>query len=195
VVASEILRRGEIKLATWGVAYALLVGLHPGKVRAQTHSVAYPPGWNLVAGPTGSTLLGAVGDLYTTQISGDYLALPPNTALSGCRGYWAYFPMGGSTTFGPDQTNCAATISAGNWVMVGNPVGSFSVQVSAEQVYVYTPTVGYTATRFLAPGTGAWAIASGTVSVQVPGATSSATARASITQPSQPVPTATSSPR
>ncbi len=86
-------------------------------------SVSYGAGWQLVAGPTGSSVRGAVGPLYTFQ-AGDrsYQTLPASQPLVGGRGYWAFLPSGGTIVTGDGAAPCAASVSADQgWVLIGNP--------------------------------------------------------------------------
>jgi hypothetical protein len=123
----------------------------------------YEPGWNLVGGPTGSTLEGATGSTYTLKADGTYAAQSsPYLLLSGY-GYWAFFPNGGSLVVG--HTFEAAPTSAirrtfGGFTMIGNPLADkSSAVVGAKTVLTYSPSTGYTTVTDLAPGQGAFATA------------------------------------
>jgi arylsulfatase A-like enzyme len=150
---------------------ALLAASGSGHRAAHTAAATtYPAGWNLVSGPAGSTLSGAMGSLYTLQ-PGDtaYETLPVDTPLKGGWGYWAYFPTGGSMQPSADASSYSVVLTPGAWTMIGNPSGSAAATVSgAQSVLGYTPGTGYQATTTLVPGQGAWAIGSGTLTVQVP---------------------------
>ncbi len=154
----------------------------------QAQSVTYAPGWNLVAGPQGAHLSGATGLLYTLQPGDtDYESMPASSPLTACRGYWAYFPSGGSIDFGPSgnaSANCAVTISPAQFVMMGDPSSTASAPVSgADLVYTYSPDGGYQVATQLSPGQGAWVYAAGAVSI-----TTAATSSSAPTGAAQPAP-------
>ncbi|HZQ37274.1 MAG TPA: hypothetical protein VFD32_15190 [Dehalococcoidia bacterium] len=127
---------------------------------APAQTITYPPGWNLVSGPDGSTLSGAEGLLYTLQ-PGDsgYQAVPAGSALHGCWGYWAFFPDGGSLNPSADTADrCDVPTLPGQWVMLGNPTATQTLSFSGiDQALSYSPESGYQVTQELAPGQGAFA--------------------------------------
>jgi PKD repeat protein len=134
-------------------------------------TVTYAVGWNLVAGPTGTTFPQANGVLYTFQ-AGDtnYESQPNTTPVTGGRGYWAYFTTAATVSLSnPGTTTASVQAPANQWVMVGNPSNSTTVTVhGADSVQSFNPsTNSYVATTSLAPGHGAWAIstAGGTITV------------------------------
>lgn len=127
---------------------------------APAQSITYPPGWNLVSGPDGSTLTGAEGLLYTLQPGdSDYQAVPASNALRGCWGYWAFFPDGGSLNPSSDTADrCDVPTLPGQWVMLGNPTATQTLRFAGiDQALSYSPGGGYQATQALAPGQGAFA--------------------------------------
>lgn len=127
-------------------------------VAAQT--ITYPPGWNLVSGPDGSTLNGVDGFLYTLQPGdAEYEAVPASSPLRGCWGYWAYFPDGGSLNASADTTSrCDVPTLPGQWVMLGNPSAAQTLAFAGvDQALIYSADGGYQATQELAPGQGAFA--------------------------------------
>ena len=131
-------------------------------------AVSYPAGWNLISGPSGSTVQGAVGSLYTLQ-PGDvaYEALPTNATLTVGRGYWASFPSGGSLQAASDLTSFSLIVTAGQPVMVGNPSATNIAAVTgADRVLAYVGG-GYVDGSALLPGLGAWVFGSGTVTITV----------------------------
>jgi hypothetical protein len=137
-------------------------------------TVTYSPGWNLVAGPTGTVVTGNIGPLYAFR-PGDssYEVIPTGTPLTAGTGYWAYFSQTTTSSLGSfNPGSMTEQLPAGQFVMVGNP-GAMSATVSgADIVYTYSVSAGYQRTTTLAPGQGAWAFSAngGTVSL-----TSSAT--------------------
>ena len=156
------------------LAATLATATDPKDIRATPLvAVTYPPGWNLVGAPAGTTLVGVSGSLYTLQFKdGGYESLPVSTALTGGLGYWAYFPDGGGVQLaGSSPCVIAVPIGAGEWVMVGNPSPTSAATVrSADRVYSYGPASGYTAVTSgmtVAPGQGAWAFASVNTTVAV----------------------------
>jgi len=93
--------------------------------RQYVHSagaITYTQGWNLVGGPEGSLLRGAVGSMYTLQ-PGDtvYEEIASTTPLHAGWGYWAYFPNGGSIDLGTGSALYRVLPVPGQYVMVGNP--------------------------------------------------------------------------
>jgi hypothetical protein len=169
------------RLFVLGLFAVLLVSRSPS-AQASPHAmtVTYPPGWNLVGGPAGTTLSGATGTMYTLQYDdSSYRSIPVGTPLTGGLGYWAYFPSGGSATL-PAGGPCvvAVPIRAGEWVMVGNPWPSGTTSVrSVDRVLKYEPASGYTSGTTLRPGQAAWANASvnTTVALVVEGCPTAAT--------------------
>jgi hypothetical protein len=116
-------------------------------------SVAYQPGWNLVAVPAGSSLNGSQGSLYTLQ-AGDnrYEEFDAGTPLQAGVGYWAYF--GQPTTVSLSQSalqSVSLNLPAGQWVLSGNS-GSTATQVTGADCMMafdpvnlaYAPTGGLT---------------------------------------------------
>src|SRR5438132_13430343 len=99
-------------------ALLLVVGL-PVRLSAGPHqALMFPPGWNLVAGPTGSRLVGATGSIYSLQ-PGDasYELLPSDAPLKSGWDFWAYFPGGGSLIPATDTAAYAVTLAPGQWAM------------------------------------------------------------------------------
>jgi hypothetical protein len=135
-------------------------------------TISLGPGWQIVGGPTGSTVSGATGRLFTFQ-PGDteYESFPVSTPLRGCWGYWAYFPNGGSITM-PAATSpdpCTVSLADGPWAMVGNPATTgASTIVGASESYDYGGN-GYFANVAVPVGGGAWVEGPGTVNVFPPG--------------------------
>jgi hypothetical protein len=129
--------------------------------------VTYPPGWNLVAGPTGTTLTG-VSTLYTYQATDtSYVTLDGTTPLVAGNGYWAYFNvLAAVQILGPTPPTFSRPLPVGHYVLIGNPRESLVIVSGADVVYVYDPVAGYEPTTVLEPGQGAWAFsaAGGTLS-------------------------------
>ncbi|HEY7295568.1 MAG TPA: hypothetical protein VH916_11025, partial [Dehalococcoidia bacterium] len=137
-------------------------GLHPPHV-----AVSYAPGWNLVAGPEGSHVRGASGNLYTLQPGDmDYEPVPADAALRACWGYWAYFPTGGEfePALGP-YTGCTVHAAPGEYVMAGNPSPQYDAQpfnADPDSTWLYSPGCGYRLAQTTIPvGQGACVISSG----------------------------------
>ncbi len=123
-------------------------------------SVLYPAGWNIVAGATGQTFPGASGPLYTFQ-AGDteYEQLPQGSPIAAGRGYWAFFNAPTNVPLiASSQSSITVTAPAGQFIMVGNPSQTQTMQVrGADVVYLFDPTANnYTASTVLPPGKGAW---------------------------------------
>ncbi len=167
-LAVKTSRRRSLKLFAAGIGGVVAASVH-GRLRhaaakptQAAPSVAYPPGWNLVAGPAGSTVSGAVGALFTLQAGdAEYETVPNEAPLQACVGYWTYFPSGGRMTMMPGLSTCSAALADGQWVMVGNPSATAPVAVSgADVLYTYSPDTGYVAASVIPVGQGAWATGS-----------------------------------
>lgn len=170
--------RGAIVVLLLGVL-VLIAGGRPAAL-AQIEPVVgagapiiYQPGWNLVSGPDGSTVSGAIGNLYTLQ-PGDteYEVLPLDTSLRACVGYWAYFPRIGvlNDDESASQHTCSTSPTPGAWMMIGNPsIDAAAATINgADQALLYDATSGYQATTSIPSGTGAWVLGSTDVSVTAP---------------------------
>jgi hypothetical protein len=122
--------------------------------------VTYQPGWNLVGGPEGSYLSGAVGSLYTLQPGDtDYEVFLATSPLHAGWGYWAYFPTGGSLTLGLGQATYSVTPVPGQWLMVGNPGTSGPARILGADVQ---------SVPVLQAGQGGFVLSAGTVTISVP---------------------------
>jgi hypothetical protein len=130
----------------------------------QGFSVSYAAGWNIVAGPSGSTLTGIDGSIYTFQ-PGDtaYQAEGSGSPLSGGSGWWAYFNANTTTTIAIASPGIMTLqLPAGEFVMIGNSGNTTATVSGADTVLVYNPgTSSYLQTTQLAAGQGAWAISMG----------------------------------
>lgn len=134
-------------------------------------SVTYAPGWNLVAGPAGSKLNGAVGPLYTLQ-PGDstYEVFPAGSPLKDGYGYWAYFPNGGSIDLPirPTSNFYAVEPVAGQYVMAGDPSSTFGLSIiGADVAFTYTPANGYQQATSVPLGQGFFVLSSGIVTLNI----------------------------
>lgn len=142
-------------------------------------TVTYQAGWNLVGGPAGTILTGAVGPLYTYRADDTrYEALPADTPLQAGVGYWAYFPTATSITL-PSATPQALSVPlpASRWIMIGNPFdlpvtlsGGSGAAVVAEAYDAsngwYQPVPQVPCCQ-LDPGLGAWVFSAGGGSVRL----------------------------
>lgn len=151
------------------VAGSLLIA-GASHVQAQTAgaTVTYQPGWNLVAIPSGGTLSGQSGPLYTFQ-PGDTDYETPMTFQTGF-GYWAYFTSPTQVTLGAGSGSAySVNAPASQYIMVGDPSGTQPATVSgADAVYTFDPVANtYVAATTLNPGQGAWVISlnGGTITV------------------------------
>ncbi len=120
-------------------------------------TVTYQPGWNIVAAPTGTSIAGASGPLYTFQ-TGDTVYRTASTTQSGF-GYWAYFPSAATATIpysGPQTVT--KSLQPGQFIMIGNSSSSQAVVSGADIVYIYNAVSGYQQATTLQPGQGAWVL-------------------------------------
>jgi len=146
----------------------LIVGLFGShQAPRSVGAVNYAAGWNLVAGPQGSTLSGATGNIYTLQPGDtDYQTFDAGSALHLGWGYWAYFPTGGGITFPGgvatenDYTTYTVHRDPVQFTMLGNPSLRVVDVDGANLLYTYTAAGGYQSATSLTAGQGAWVIAS-----------------------------------
>lgn len=133
--------------------------------------VSYKAGYNIVAGPGGTTFTQANRILYTSQGGGGYDVLINTQGVTEGWGYWANFPNDTTVTIsGTGSTSYTTTLGAGELKMVGNPSGVKSATVAADKIYTYDPATGYSmyfGSATLPVGTGAWVYSAqgGTVTV------------------------------
>lgn len=152
------------------LSMVLLVGAST-HARAQAgNTVTYAAGWNLVSGPLGTDFSSVDGSLSTLQpADSDYETIPPTQGTLPGYGYWAYFDNDTTVTLGSGTVDeYDVTLSAGQWVMVGDPSGTQAATISgADQVYTYDPVNGFASNSTLQPGQGAWVFSAngGTVAV------------------------------
>ncbi len=145
------------------VGFTVTSGVSPSPVPGGV-TISTSPGWNLVGGPTGTTVNGNSGALYTYQAADTtYESLSVGTPLQGSLGYWAYFNTPGSLSLPPvGPQSQTVSLPAGHWVMIGNPGTSPVTVTGADIVYTYNASITtgspYTSTTTLQPGQGAWAI-------------------------------------
>ncbi len=122
--------------------------------------VVYQAGWNLVAGPQGTSFAKADSPLYTLQPSDtSYEVLKASPGVEAGYGYWAYFAQPTSVTLSGSSTDSAAVqVPGGQWVLVGNPSATSSVRIhDATYAFGWDPqTQTYKQVTSLAPGQAAW---------------------------------------
>jgi len=121
--------------------------------------VSLASGWNLIAGPAGTTLPDA--GLLTFQ-AGDttYETISAGTPFKAGVGYWAFVPIATQIALGP-AAGASTTIAlpAGQPVMIGNPGNTPATVTGADTIFIYSPgTSNYTTGTQLQPGQGAWAM-------------------------------------
>ncbi len=142
------------------VAAAAAVVLPPtaaGPVPAQaqqTATVTYHAGWNLVAGPSGTTLSGVHGDLWTLAPDGSgYESVSPAEPLSTGAGYWALFLADTRVSLPATPAQpLQLSLPAGAWTIAGNPFSEPAALSGSDIVYGFDPTTGYTPLTVLPPG-------------------------------------------
>jgi hypothetical protein len=127
---------------------------------AATGTASYQAGWNLVAGPTGTTFSQAVGVLYTFPAGAtDYQQVPNTQPVQAGVGYWAYFSSATTVTLsGSGSVPMTVTAPPSQFIMIGNPSATQTVTVSgADAVYTFDPVANnYSTGNVLKPGQGAW---------------------------------------
>lgn len=148
------------------LVWALLRLPHGGQA-ADTTTVQYSPGWNLVAVTTGTPLDAALGPAYVLGASG-YEAVGTGDLVAG-RAAWVYFPQGATVTLGRSAAEYSRTaLAAGASELVGDPSPTAAEPVSGADVALsYDPQAGYLPTNELRPGRGAfvYSAAGGTVTI------------------------------
>lgn len=141
---------------------SLNTGLNTGTgsaLPATGFQVSLASGWNLIAGPAGTTLPGS--GLLTFQ-AGDttYETVPAGTPFKAGVGYWAFLPFASQVTLSAASgSSTSVTLPAGQPVMIGNPGNTPATVTGADQVFVLAPGGNnYTNGTQLQPGQGAWAM-------------------------------------
>jgi hypothetical protein len=151
------------------IALAAALGGAPHAGRAAT--ILYQPGYELIAGPTGTTVNGVAGSLYTIDpASGQLIAVDASRPLQGGVGYFADFTDLTNVRLAPDDGK-PAIIQApgGEWLLVGNPSDYNDATVQgADLVYGYDPQAGYVQESTVPPGQGAlvYSASGGTIVVR-----------------------------
>jgi hypothetical protein len=137
------------------------LGATTGLAAPQTgFQVSLGSGWNLIAGPDGTTLPGS--GLLTFQASDtNYEQIAAGTPMKAGVGYWVFMPIANQLTLGTASASSNTTVSlpAGRPVMIGNPGTTPATVTGADQVFVFTPgSNNYANSNQLQPGQGAWAL-------------------------------------
>jgi len=125
-------------------------------------AVTYKAGYNLVAGPRGTSFSAAGGSLFT-YLPGDsaYETFDASQPVYNGYGFWAYFPRdttvqlkGGNNQF----FSAYPYIAPGQWFLIGNDNGTTPMRVlGATDVETYDPVSGqYVHATTLQPGQAAW---------------------------------------
>jgi hypothetical protein len=122
--------------------------------------VTYHAGWNLVAGPRGTSFAAATSSLYTyLPTSTSYEPFPASVSSYDGYGYWAYFSKDTTVQLNGSGSNFfSADGQPGQWFLVGNENGTTPMRIlGADAVQTYDPQSGrYQATTTLQPGQAAW---------------------------------------
>lgn len=122
-----------------------------------------PHGWNLLAGPTGTTLPLAEGNYFTLK-AGDvnYETIPGGTPLTAGEAVWAYLDIFAEDPIVLPQvppSSVSVPLQAGGYVMAGNPGCNVALANGADQMLLFSPTTGAWRPEsppfILAPGQGA----------------------------------------
>jgi hypothetical protein len=120
-------------------------------------TVSLAQGWNIVAGPSGTTLPTSA---FTWQ-AGDtaYETVAPGTPLKPGAGYWVNMLAAGQINLPTaPSSNVTVTIPAGGQVMIGNPGTTVATVTGADAVVTFdAPSSSWTPTTQLQPGQGGWA--------------------------------------
>lgn len=165
-----------MKLASRRLRAALMIAFGAALLTAgsryvqtvQAAGISYAAGWNLIAGPDGSTVTGAIGSLYTLGPDGvSYQTLATTSTLQGGVAYWAYFPSAGSLKLPATAVfgSKAVAGAADTWQMVGNPSSISTIQLvspsadSGDVALTFDSKKNqYAAATSLKVGQGAWVI-------------------------------------
>ncbi len=138
---------------------AMLAVLGAARTSA-VHAAAYPAGWNLVAGPAGTTFPGALAIYSFPSGASTYVARSVNGPAVTGAGYWAYYAQSSAPAFAGNPTACSIAIpaQAKEWFLAGNPSATNQARISGVSAsLLYDPLAGsYTSNDVLQPGQGAW---------------------------------------
>lgn len=123
-------------------------------------TITYPAGYNLVAGPRGTSFASASGPLFSF-LPGDsaYETFPSAQPAYDGYGYWAYFPQDTTVQLNGSGGNFySADARSGQWFLIGNESGTTPMRViGAQMVDVFDSQSGqYHSTTTLQPGQAAW---------------------------------------
>ena len=122
--------------------------------------VTYQPGWNIVAGPSGTIITGNVGPLYTFQAGNTaYQVISNGTPLVAGQGYWAFFSAATTVSLPiASPQGMTVTMPAGQFIQVGNPTNTTVSISGADAVDTFDPVANTyrTGVTTLSPGQGAW---------------------------------------
>jgi PKD repeat protein len=119
-------------------------------------TVTYQPGWNMVAGPAGTSFSQAQNPLYTIQLGTNQYQTQPNTQpVAAGAGYWAFFPAVTTVTLtGTSSTTSSVFVAAGTYAFVGNSSTTQTLTVRGpDACFLYNPTSNsYSIVSTLSPG-------------------------------------------
>lgn len=100
--------------AVFSATVVVTSGTSPGAA-----SASYPPGWNIVGGPSGTTF--PVTLYRWDPAPGQYATLSPGTPVQAGQGYWAHFDQPTMVSLAAAVAAPLPTVPGGEWVMVANP--------------------------------------------------------------------------
>lgn len=116
-----------------------------------TCDVSLSPGWNLVAGGTGTVFPAMLFSWNGTSYGS-------TTACVSWQGYWCKTTTAQTVSMNPVSGPHTVTLTSG-WNVVGNPAGTSSALAlpTGRAAFAYDPVLhSYYSTTTLAPGQGAW---------------------------------------
>ena len=124
------------------------------------NAVTYKAGYNLVAGPRGTSFSAAGSPLYT-YFPGDttYETFDSSQPVYNGYGYWSYFARDTTVQLkGGNNQFLSVDAAPGQWFMIGNDNGTTPMRVlGATAVQTYDPVSGqYSQGTTLQPGQAAW---------------------------------------
>jgi hypothetical protein len=113
----------------------------------------YAPGWNLVAGPGGSTLGLHSETLYTLDGAlPAYTSYRQPVARAG-EGYWVFYPTGAMLLLiGVPQSVSSVHVTGGNWAILGNSGIARAAVRGADLAFAYDPSAGFSPAGWIQPG-------------------------------------------
>lgn len=143
------------RLSVIAVALLLCAGMPSIPAQAQTATVTYAAGWNLVGAPAGTDISSAQAVYAYVQAA--YVA-PANPTAAICQGYWAYFSVPTRVNLASPSSHATQTCPAqAGWNLVGNPYTTVATLPSGAAGFLWNTDAGkYVQTAIIPVGAAVW---------------------------------------